>query len=271
MSIDEVKQFMREKEPDEYNLIDVRQPREYELEHIPGAKLIPVGQIDSRAHEISQEKPTIVYCASGSRSRAAASVLKEQGFENAYNIEGGINEWEGLVAEGPPEAGMAFFKGTERPEELIGLAWTLEEGSRRFYASLSDLSDDRDAKDLFLKLSDAEKHHETSLAELYRKISGKEPGETFPLDLISTDNLGDLMEGGMSVSEGIDWVKRRGLHEALELSISLESNSYDLYIKMSRITEDERAQNVFKTLVKEEKHHLDKLAELLDRKLEHNR
>jgi rhodanese-related sulfurtransferase len=61
MSIDDVKQFMRQKEPDKYNLIDVRQPREYEVEHIPGAHLIPVGQIDGRAHEIDKEKPTIVY------------------------------------------------------------------------------------------------------------------------------------------------------------------------------------------------------------------
>jgi rhodanese-related sulfurtransferase len=61
MSVDEAKQFMREKDPDTYNLIDVRQPREYELEHIPGAQLIPVGQIDGRAHEIDKGKPTIVY------------------------------------------------------------------------------------------------------------------------------------------------------------------------------------------------------------------
>ena len=61
MSVDEAEEFMREKEPDEYNLIDVRQSREYEVEHIPGAQLIPVGQIDDRAHEINPEKPSIVY------------------------------------------------------------------------------------------------------------------------------------------------------------------------------------------------------------------
>jgi rhodanese-related sulfurtransferase len=61
MSVNEVKHFMKEKEPLEYNLIDVRQPREYEVEHIPGAQLIPVGQIDDRTREISPDKPTIVY------------------------------------------------------------------------------------------------------------------------------------------------------------------------------------------------------------------
>jgi len=178
-----------------------------------------------------------------------------------------MNAWEGLVAEGPPESGMAYFEGTERPEELIGLAWILEDGSRRFYTALSDLSEDREAKDLFLELSDAEERHKKSLVKLYRQISGREPAETFPQDFISTEDLGDVMEGGMSVSEGIGWVKKQGLHAALELSVSLEANSYDLYIKMSRSMEDEQAQNVFKTLVTEEKHHLEKLAELLEKKL----
>ncbi|MBE0427430.1 MAG: rhodanese-like domain-containing protein [Nitrospirae bacterium] len=61
MSVDEVKQFMRENEPGEYNLIDVRQPEEYEIKHIPGAQLIPVGQIDDRANEVNPERPTIIY------------------------------------------------------------------------------------------------------------------------------------------------------------------------------------------------------------------
>ena len=61
MSVDDAKQFMREKDPDSYNLIDVRQPREYELEHIPGAQLIPLGQIDDHVYEIDRGKPTIAY------------------------------------------------------------------------------------------------------------------------------------------------------------------------------------------------------------------
>jgi rhodanese-related sulfurtransferase len=61
LSADEVKQFMKELEPDEYNLIDVREPKEYESQHIPGAQLMPVGQIDERAHEINPGKPTLVY------------------------------------------------------------------------------------------------------------------------------------------------------------------------------------------------------------------
>ena len=61
LSVDDAKQFMKEKDPDAYNLIDVRQPGEYELEHIPGAQLFPLGEIDGRVHEIDKGKPTIAY------------------------------------------------------------------------------------------------------------------------------------------------------------------------------------------------------------------
>lgn len=52
---------MKQKKPDEYNLIDVRQPGEYEKGHIPGAKLIPITELASRVGEIDPAKPTILY------------------------------------------------------------------------------------------------------------------------------------------------------------------------------------------------------------------
>jgi rhodanese-related sulfurtransferase len=61
MSADEARQFMAEKNPDEYNLVDVRQPGEYEQDHIPGANLIPMAELQERIDEIDPEKPTIVY------------------------------------------------------------------------------------------------------------------------------------------------------------------------------------------------------------------
>jgi rhodanese-related sulfurtransferase len=59
--VDKIRQFTKEKNPDEYNLIDVRQPEEYERGHLPGAKLIPVGELKKRLSEVDPSKPTIVY------------------------------------------------------------------------------------------------------------------------------------------------------------------------------------------------------------------
>ena len=57
----EAKTFMAEKAQEEFNLVDVRQPGEYEARHIPGARLIPIAELDHRLDEIDQSKPTLFY------------------------------------------------------------------------------------------------------------------------------------------------------------------------------------------------------------------
>ena len=61
MTADQVRQFLADKHPDEYNLVDVRQPAEYEGDHIPGAILIPMAELKNRMDEIDPDKPTVVY------------------------------------------------------------------------------------------------------------------------------------------------------------------------------------------------------------------
>lgn len=58
---DEVKAFLAEHEEGAYTLLDVRQPSEYEQEHIPGAKLIPIAQLPDKMNELDPEKPVLVY------------------------------------------------------------------------------------------------------------------------------------------------------------------------------------------------------------------
>ena len=61
MSAEEVRKFLKDKNLDEYNLVDVRQPIEYERGHIPGARLIPVAELSDRIQELDPDKPTITY------------------------------------------------------------------------------------------------------------------------------------------------------------------------------------------------------------------
>jgi rhodanese-related sulfurtransferase len=56
-----VRQFLKEKNPEEYNLVDVRTPKEYEEGHLPGARLIPVGELADRLSELDPLKTTIAY------------------------------------------------------------------------------------------------------------------------------------------------------------------------------------------------------------------
>lgn len=170
------------------------------------------------------------------------------------------------MAEGAPEAGTAYFSTADKPEEFIALAWMLEEGSRRFYAEIPALVADEETKKLFRDLTTAEEHHKASLVNLYKTFAGKEPGQDFPGSIIPAEATDDIMEGGMSMSEALKWVKGKNSEAIFELAMSLETNSYDLYIKMSRQMKDAKSREVFDQLSKEEKIHLERLAELFERK-----
>ena len=76
-------------------VIDVRETHEWDRGHIAGARHISLGQIDKRMHEIEKFKnrPLIVVCASGNRSSSACGALKRAGFEQVFNLSGGIGAW----------------------------------------------------------------------------------------------------------------------------------------------------------------------------------
>jgi rubrerythrin len=180
-------------------------------------------------------------------------------------MEGGMHAWHGLTAAGAPEAGMSFFTVGSLPEEMIALAWVLEDGSRRFYAALADMLAEGEAMKLFTDLAAAEDHHKSSLLGLYRDVTTKEPDSAFPRGVIEADE--DRMEGGVKVSEALAWAKGRDVRALLELSMALETGSYDLYIKMARRVAGEKAKQVFDRLIEEEKEHLRRMAAMLDRTL----
>lgn len=194
-------------------------------------------------------------------------MLSTVGFREVYSMEGGIRAWEGLIATGAPEAGMAHFPEKASAEELIVLAWLLEKGSRRFYSELPEHVSDKDAGDIFQNLVVSEQRHMSALADLYGNLTGKEPAVVFSRSLPAPGTPDDVMEGGVSVSEALAWVKGRSVTEALELAMALETNSYDLYIKMGRKVTEGRSKKVFSLLASGEKNHLERLAALLDKKL----
>lgn len=78
-------------------LIDVREPHEYAQGHVPGSRLIPLGQLGARASEIPAEGPVFVICRSGGRSAQAVRHLSSQGLQ-AINVAGGMLRYPGPVA-----------------------------------------------------------------------------------------------------------------------------------------------------------------------------
>ena len=93
---EEVKSKIDQRE--EFTLLDVREPWEFETASMEGAKLMPMGDVPSRAHqELDPEDHIVVLCHHGVRSMNVAVWLRNQGFEQAQSLRGGIDAWSAEV------------------------------------------------------------------------------------------------------------------------------------------------------------------------------
>jgi len=267
LTVAETKNMIEKKGHDGMTLIDVREPSEYETGHIPGARFVPLSHFLDNMGKLDLSKPAVTYCKRGPRSKSAAVLLKRQGFEDVYYMDGGIDAWNGLVASGPYETGLFLLEGIKNIEGLVALAWSLEDGTGTFYTLMRELSQDNEAKQVFESLIKAEQNHKSKLLEAYRHIAGKEMSE----QTMQAQSLKGHMEGGVSVDEIVGWLRKEGaaLHEILEVSMQVETNSLDLYMKMLTEVEDKSVKNILHVIIEEEKAHLLKLGTLLGSKINH--
>ena len=74
-------------------VLDVREPWEFRQGHVPGAVLIPLGELGQRVSELDPDKPVAVICATGSRSQSAAALLGQKNFKTIYNVLNGTMGW----------------------------------------------------------------------------------------------------------------------------------------------------------------------------------
>jgi adenylyltransferase/sulfurtransferase len=78
---------------DDFDVLDVRNPEEWQICHIEGAQLIPLSELPSRVHELNSARDLVVHCKSGARSAKAVAFLRDAGFKRVKNVRGGIIEW----------------------------------------------------------------------------------------------------------------------------------------------------------------------------------
>jgi adenylyltransferase/sulfurtransferase len=88
----------------EVQIIDVREPHEYEIAKIPNTKLIPLGEVVSRVKEIDPSRTAIIHCKAGGRSAKAIEALQNAGFTGKLiNLKGGITAWSDEVDQSVPK------------------------------------------------------------------------------------------------------------------------------------------------------------------------
>lgn len=257
---DEVQTYMQEHGEGDYVLLDVRQPGEYAAAHLPGARLVPLPQLSDSREELDPAKPTIVYCASGGRSRMATQLLNGMGFREVYNMLGGIQAWENRTATGPREFHLGFIRGNETPDEIIFLAYRMEDGLKRFHEAFKSQTEDAALIRLLDGLIKAEESHEKTLLSLREMPAA-------PLQKNSDDHASGLMEGGIDIDDFMAQ-NRPFLNDVpgyLDVAMMIETQALDLYLRMAADSRNEESRNILLRIANEEKSHLRLLGDYLDR------
>jgi rhodanese-related sulfurtransferase/rubrerythrin len=259
----EAKKIIDEHEHDSYTLLDVRQPAEYKAGHLPGAKLIPLPQLNDRLQEIDSEKPTIVYCAVGGRSRVAAQMLSGKDFSRVYNLKGGYKGWQGNIATGDEDRGLELFTGKETPKEVLIVAYSLEKGLRDFYQSMEPRMKVSAVSELFAKLASIEINHQQRIYKEYCRITGS----TDEMDEFDRTIVSPAMEGGIDNDE---YMQRYGADmespaDVVEMAMAIEAQALDLYSRAADNVEDPHSGEALERIAREEQEHLKLLGDLFEK------
>lgn len=255
---DEVWHVIQEDKRDEYILLDVRTPDEYTGEHLPGAVLIPLNELDKRYSELDAGKKVIIYCRSGRRSLGGAIILCQLGFNRLYNMQGGISNWSYKKLKGPPTEAEDFFRDAKEIKKLIMFAIRMEKASQTFYLNLSQKFKDTEATRLFERLSGFEINH---AERLYSKLKEIQPDIQALQDIKETD----FMEGGIFLPQILLSIEDESIGdkmEALEIALEKECRAFDLYKRMGANIE-QPLSGLFFELGNEERDHIDYLSRLL--------
>lgn len=88
---------------DDFTLLDVREPHEFQIGRIPTSTLIPLGDLQKRLGEVDRSKELVVHCKSGGRSSKAVEVLRKQGYTDVKNLTGGILAWSEKIDPAVPK------------------------------------------------------------------------------------------------------------------------------------------------------------------------
>jgi rhodanese-related sulfurtransferase/rubrerythrin len=252
-----IKAILDKDKKGDFLLLDVRQPEEYVAGHIPGAMLIPLGELEARQEELERDKKIITYCRSGHRSMAAAIALCGLGFKDVHHLEGGILNWRYETIGGMPEKRPELVTEVAGVRDILILAIKLEKGSWYFYLAGKEKAASPQAKEQFQMLANAESGHMQRLWERAITLLGK--GALPPLEKLKQELKVEHMEGGIEISPALAKVTEKFSDEmeALEIALEKEYMSYDFYKRTSVLVEDPEAKALLHELAVEERNHAD--------------
>ena len=255
ISVDQARAYMTRGREKEYLLVDVRQPDEYAQGHIPGAVLIPLGEIPQRLHELPADRDLLFYCRSGMRSRGAAIFAGSQPrfSGTVYNLTGGMLAWNGQVLERTPDLGTYDLDGPE--QDLLLRAMDLERGAERFYTVLRERYNAVPWAAQLAALAGAEEAHARMIYRFWAEGETDPP----PFAAVYEGLAGDLVEGGRPLQEVMATLERQPLkpcRAVLEMALAIEYAAYDLSRVMAHRFQGQLLGEVFNSIADAEKEHM---------------
>jgi rubrerythrin len=193
-------------------------------------------------------------------------MLRGRGFENVYNLTGGIKAWQKEVAVGPETTGLHLFSAEVNAREAIITGFGLEMGLRDFYLSMQLKVSQDTTKALFGKLADVEIIHQERLVKLYSEVTG----EAVTINEFAEKIAGPTMEGGITTEEYLQLYETDldSEIEVFSLALAIEAQALDLYLRAAERSPQEGTRQVLYQIADEERSHIARLSEHIDQQLE---
>jgi len=261
ISSDAFRQYQNDQNEQGYFLVDVRQPEEYKNAHIPGSKLMPLDDLESKLAELPSDKDIFFYCHSGARSQAAAIISLDSGIQlqKVYNLIGGIMGWEGQTLPDFPK--IAVFAMDATLPDMMLTAMNLEKAALRFYETIFKHHANESYADILKTLSLAEEAHAKTIYSHWQRTQN----DPQPFEELFNDFDGEIMEGGQKLGDVIENLTSLGDNSCrtlMEFALNIEIQAYDLYRNMANNLGDESMQAVFLSISQMEKKHMQLLARI---------
>lgn len=259
---EDLAELTRDLGEENYSLVDVRQPQEYQAGHIPGARLIPLPELESAGNELGRKPNLIFYCRSGARSMVASNwAVDHLGPDvRVTNLIGGFTAWEGKELREMPR--LRLFEAPQSVPDALLRAMDLEKGAQNFYlaaASAAQAASPELARTLHI-LADVEQAHAKVLYHRFCKIQDQAHSrcidqESFEQKYASL--AGDILEGGLGLEEALDRLdasKPLFCLEVTDVALEIELMAYDLYRNLAAASDGDMEQ-MFLKLAKDEQGH----------------
>lgn len=263
LTADALKEFIKEKKEKDYLIVDVRQPEEYRLDHIPGSVNIPLAEIQFDPYLFDEGRDIVFCCTRGVRSKVAALFVADSGHkeQKLYHLQEGLVDYSGEILLNVPR--IDLIPKDINPEAVMKKAIDFEKGAWRFYILASEKTAGSELSPVFKKMINDEMSHGKAIFRELTKISRLNSEFNTYFDQCE----GDILEGGQSfekIRSFLDSDDASSCMDMLEFAIEIEYQAYDLYKTMAENTGEQAVESMFFMLAQAEKKHLDQLIRSLD-------